>query len=348
MKGSARHSPDRAMGKDAAAVADRRRRVVLSKLSVLTSLPWLVSVLVHLGLFTAMLPFVMVVKAGLQSPPVTVPDAYLADRPGLPMGLAQPRRNGHEPPPKISEGPALLDIPAPLRVRPAAADRKDAPAGLGRGGSVAAMARFALTPAGSERPISDFFGTGGDARHIVYVVDRSASMIDTFDNLRHQMLVSIARLRADQHFHVILFAKDEAIENPPKRLVPATKNNKLAAVEFLQQICPEGSTTALAALRRAFEVLGGAAGPPGGKVIYLLTDGAFEGPGVISSGYTLPDGRVLDGNAAVARYIRDRNKNGEIHINTFLYGYHSGEAEEVMKSIAAENGGRFRFVALEQ
>ncbi|MCK4275167.1 MAG: VWA domain-containing protein [Phycisphaerae bacterium] len=348
MKGSARHSPDRAMGKDAAAVADRRRRVVLSKLSVLTSLPWLVSVLVHLGLFTAMLPFVMVVKAGLQSPPVTVPDAYLADRPGLPMGLAQPRRNGHEPPPKIREGPALLDISAPLRVRPAAADRKDAPAGLGRGGSVAAMARFALTPAGSERPISDFFGTGGDARHIVYVVDRSASMIDTFDNLRHQMLVSIARLRADQHFHVILFAKDEAIENPPKRLVPATKNNKLAAVEFLQQICPEGSTTALAALRRAFEVLGGAAGPPGGKVIHLLTDGAFEGPGVISSGYTLPDGRVLDGNAAVARYIRDRNKNGEIHINTFLYGYHSGEAEEVMKSIAAENGGRFRFVALEQ
>ncbi len=348
MKGSARHSPDRAMGKDATGVAHRRRRAVLSKLSVLISVPWLVSVLVHLGLFAAMLPFVMVVKPGAQSSPVTVPDAYLADRPVPPMGLAQPHRNGHEPPPKISEAPALLDIPAPLRVRPAAADRKDAPAGLGHGGSMAAMARFALTPAGSGRPVSDFFATGGDARHIVYVVDRSASMIDTFDYLRHQMLVSITRLTADQYFHVILFAKDEAIENPPKRLVPATKKNKLAAVEFLQQIRPEGSTTALAALRRAFEVLGRAEGPGGGKVICLLTDGAFEGPGVISSGYTLGDGRVLHGNAAVARYIRDRNKNGEIHINTFLYGYHSDEAEEVMKSIAAENGGRFRFVALKQ
>ena len=117
----------------------------------------------------------------------------------------------------------------------------------------------------------EFFGLGGSARgarRIVYVVDRSGSMLDTFFHVREELKRSIGELRRSQKFHVIFFNAGEPLENPPKRLVRAIKAHREAFFGFLDTVFPAGSTKPARAMRRAL------AEHP--DLIYFLTDGAFD------------------------------------------------------------------------
>mgnify|MGYP000271125818 FL=1 len=200
---------------------------------------------------------------------------------------------------------------------------------FGRAGGAAGggpTAAFGLTAGGAGQYRSRFFGTGGSARNIVYVVDRSGSMLDTFDAVRKEMIRSITRLSPAQRFHVIFFATGKPKENPPHRLVYATVENKRLAVNFLNRIIPEGQTDPIPALKRAFTVLKAARGKKEGQLIYLLTDGEF------------PD------NEKVLQEIRKLNARHTIHINTILHWHHSPNVMKVLKQIAQENGGVFKYV----
>ena len=178
----------------------------------------------------------------------------------------------------------------------------------------------------------------GSARHIVYVVDCSGSMLDTFDEVRREMLTSVGKLglRPDgpdkqsmQTFHVIFFSSGKLRENLPRRLVDATEANKLAAKKYLETIMPENRTDPIPALKRAFEVLQAAPGAKDGKLIILLTDGEF------------PDSeKVFD-------VINKLNSSRGVHINTVLHHHRSAEAVKVLGRIARENGGVFKFVQAE-
>jgi uncharacterized protein with von Willebrand factor type A (vWA) domain len=175
---------------------------------------------------------------------------------------------------------------------------------------------------GVSGPRSNFFGSGGNTHHAVYVIDRSGSMLDTFDAVRQEMLISISKLNdKEQDFHVILFADGPPIEMGAKRLVMAGKDNKRQAADFLAALRPEGQTDPIPALMRAFEVLDRADRSKSGKLIYLLTNGDF------------PD------NEGVLKAIRERNKNKEVHIYTYLYGPRERAALDVLNKIARENGG---------
>ncbi len=176
-------------------------------------------------------------------------------------------------------------------------------------------------------PRSSLLGAGGNAHHVVYVIDRSGSMIGTFEEVRRAVLLSIGRLNADQDFHVILFAQGRAIENAPGRLVPPTEANKLQAAEFLASARPGLQSDPIPALRRAFDVLEAAQG--GGRLIYLLTDGVF------------PDGR------AVMATIHARNKNKDVRINTYFCGGGDASAVGMLQEIARATGGLFRQVGPE-
>jgi hypothetical protein len=176
--------------------------------------------------------------------------------------------------------------------------------------------------AGGPNPPSSFFGAGTAARHVVYVLDRSGSMLDSFDDVCRQALTSIGRLSADQDFHIILFADNTAFEMPAGLLVPPSRDNKLAAAEFLQSVRPAFCSDPAPAMRRAFDSL--ATAGPGGKVIYLLSDGL------------LPD---ADG---LLRLIAERNTARQVRINTYLFGARDEAAAEAMHRIARDNGGVFK------
>jgi len=225
-------------------------------------------------------------------------------------------------------------------------DEGKTPKGLG---DPAASGLTASDAAGG--PKSRFFGSGGNAYHIVYVVDRSGSMAPTFEQVRIEMLKSISQLQRSQDFTIILFSDSKYIEGPQKRLVSAELVNKLAANTFLKDITANGSTTVLPALKRAFQVLKDTDASKPGRLIYLLSNGDFAGK---SSGseYTSADGKVLKGNEAVIQWLRDNNpkdeKKGLMHVYTFLYLSKDEEAKKLMETIAKENGGRFKLITADE
>lgn len=185
--------------------------------------------------------------------------------------------------------------------------------------------------------VGGFYGKSMDreSRHVVYVIDRSGSMVTVFDYIRLQMLLSIGDLSREQDFHIILFADEKTIEGPSNGLVKATPDNKVAVVDFLErdEVRPRGKTTALVALKRAFEVLDNA-GDRKGKLILLLTDGEFAGIG----GGSRYKGKV--GNEAVLNWLADNNKDKRVTIKTYLYtDGTSARAKHVMNKIAKDHGG---------
>ena len=207
-----------------------------------------------------------------------------------------------------------------------------------QGGSIAT----AESPKKQSDPVLFFGAKMKSAERVVFVVDRSGSMVSHFDDVRLELLQSVGRLKPVQQFHIVLFAAGDPIESPPGRLVNATGAAKRAFPRFLEsdRIQPSGKTVVLPALKRAFEVL--APGPtvdgPRGGAICLVTDGVFGG---IGGGSTY---KGFSGSEAVIQWLGDNNRSGAIRVCTYLYG-NDPEAVKVMKQIAKDNGGRFKQIA---
>ena len=217
-----------------------------------------------------------------------------------------------------------------------------------------AVAREAPLPPPRVRPPPEkpspppvtFFGSRGEAHHVVYVIDRSGSMAPTFDEVRVQVLESIDCLRPTQDFSIVLFGNNKYIQGPRKRLVAANAENKLAAAGFLKPITARGPTIALLALKRAFTVLKYADKTRPGKLICLLTDGDFAGV-TGGSTYVTEDGKTVHGNEAVVEWLRDHNKHvdGAVHIHTLLYLSRQSSAVQVMQAIARDSGGTYKHIS---
>ena len=160
---------------------------------------------------------------------------------------------------------------------------------------------------------------GERAAKIVYVVDRSGSMTDSIDFVKAELTRSVAELGEDVEFHVIFYSSGPPVEMPTRRLVHATQRNKGLAYDFIDRIVPEGETDPSKALQRAFAVRP--------ELIYLLTDGEF-------------DRGIID-------LVKRLNAGGRTRVFTigFLYTQPGTPAEGVLKQIAGENGGEYKFVS---
>jgi DNA-directed RNA polymerase subunit RPC12/RpoP len=299
-------------------------------------MPWVISLFLHGGLMLVMVFAVMIVKLDKRPDSVVIPDAAFSENPGgvVNPGESNPDMEARQPTPTDQnqwsrrEGEVSADT-----------GKTDTPVNLiGRGvGGMAGggLAAFGLTTGGSgSGPRSDFYGSGGNAHHVVYVIDKSGSMIADFDNVRQQMLISISKLREVQDFHVILFADGPAKEYTPRKLVPANDLYKEKAAEWLGEVRPgsvQGFTDPDAALKRAFAVLAVADKRRPGKLIYLLTDGVF-----------------LD-NAKILTTCKGLNRAKDVFVNTYLYGFKPPEAVKLMKQLAADNGpGRYKYVSQDE
>ena len=305
---------------------EEREEVMMGVMAKL--MPWVISLFFHAGIMV-ILAFIAIVayKTNVQANTI-IPDMPLTDQPG---GVLNPGEMNPELKAKSLErinqkqwARRESTIPTPDIGKTKSRIILFGKAGGAAGGGPTAA--FGLTAGGAGQYRSRFFGTGGTARDIVYVVDRSGSMLDTFDAVRKEMIRSITRLSPAQRFHVIFFATGKPKENPPRRLVPATVENKRIALKFLHEIIPEGQTDPIPALQRAFAVLKAAPGSKKGQLIYLLTDGEF------------PD------NEKVLQEIRRLNAKRTVHINTILHWHHSPEVMKVLQQIAKENKGTFKFV----
>lgn len=165
---------------------------------------------------------------------------------------------------------------------------------------------------------------GTIADNIVYVLDRSGSMIASYDFVKIEAFRALGQLSEWQKFHFILMNTTTPIEVPSDRLMRASQTNKLAAYNVLKNSLPGGQTDPVPALARAFAVLKNA---EGGKTIYLLSDGMY------------PD------EDALLSLIRRENKDKSVAIFTYLFDERNPKAERLLKKIAADNNGKYLYVS---
>jgi len=162
-------------------------------------------------------------------------------------------------------------------------------------------------------------GKGQQARSIVYVLDRSGSMDETFGLLQRELKRAIGTLEPDQLFNVIWFNEGPATEWS-RRMRKATLHNKRDAFAKIRRIVPSGNTEPLDAIRK------GLGYRP--DVLFLLSDGAFG-----------------EENEAIIKLIQEKNRDKRTIINTILFVYDTmGDGERVLRKIAEMNRGTYKHV----
>ena len=188
------------------------------------AMPWVISLLFHVGIFLIMIFVVFLVMAPEIADEIIIPDAVMSDDPG-----------GRLSPTKTTMSKTTSKTVTKSRIRKETvsidAGKTTKPLdiyGVGGGGASGGASAMGIGVGGGGAG-SSVFGSGGSAFNVVFVVDRSGSMLDTFEPVRAEMLRTISRLRETQMFHIILFAEGRPLEPDHKRLVPATRRNKKAA-----------------------------------------------------------------------------------------------------------------------
>ncbi|MFQ6049332.1 MAG: hypothetical protein ACE5K7_08210, partial [Phycisphaerae bacterium] len=226
-----------------------QRRAGLARALGSAVVPWSISMAIHAAVFAVLVSLTWTIGRSEQA--VIVPEARLASKPGSPIriGPTRPRlklpSRQEQPQYRPVKQELTMSWPGRSRVR---SDLKII--GIGAGGS-GPLVGSGLTVA-EAGPRSGFFGSGGNAYRICYVIDCSGSMLDSFDYVRRELKNSIRQLVAEQYFHVIFFSAGPPTESPPGRMVRATPEQKKRAFAFLDSVVPGGRTDPAPALERAF------------------------------------------------------------------------------------------------
>lgn len=175
-------------------------------------------------------------------------------------------------------------------------------------------------------PRVTFCGTKANAHHVVYVIDRSVSMIDSFEMVKREIATSVGELTAAQYFSVVIATRAAPAVRPANRLAPAVEKHKLDMVRSVKYVRPLSSTAVAPAMTRAFELLRLADPSRQGKVVFFVT------------GRMPPDAGDLE------KLIRKLNADKDVRINTCLYWDRSRMAARLLKRIARENSGDYAFI----
>lgn len=174
---------------------------------------------------------------------------------------------------------------------------------------------------------TEFFGSSTALRKICYVVDCSGSMHGLFGRVRKQLNSSIQDLQQDQYFNIIFFRNGKLFELTDGRLMRATAKAKSAAIKFVNQTQPGGTTNPLDALKRAMQLRDGMGKAP--QLIYFLTDG-------------LDLKQRTDGNQKFSLQVENLRKMlaPATRINTIGF-WAEYEDQKILQVVAKHSGGVF-------
>lgn len=168
-------------------------------------------------------------------------------------------------------------------------------------------------------------GDGGAVYRIAFVSDSSGSMgrQDKDLLLLRELTKAIEPLEVDQSFNVLFFSNNGYAAAFPGELKPATQRFKDMAFDFLgEEIAMSGTTNPIPALEAALRM------KP--ELLFFLTDGEFNG---------------VVGYDEVEATIERLNVDKEVMINTIQFITRSDRAEGVLRRIAENNGGTYKYVS---
>jgi hypothetical protein len=165
-------------------------------------------------------------------------------------------------------------------------------------------------------------GDGGAVTRVVFVCDASGSMEGRPKLLLiGELKETLGTLKPIQFFNVIFFQWDSYAAAYDDGLKPGSPRFKQQTYDFLDRLSVRGSTNPIPALEAAFRM------KP--QLIFFLTDGRFDQ----NAGYE-----------EVLETIRRLNGDKETMINTIQFINRDETAEGVLRTIAAENGGEYKFI----
>ena len=156
----------------------------------------------------------------------------------------------------------------------------------------------------------NFFGATGKGSKFVFVFDRSGSMTGRpLEAVKRGLIQSLEPLKSNHSFNIIAYDSDYV--KWKDKLVPATTENKVGAIKFVENVAVQGGTEPFAPLLEAISQ------KP--EVIFFMTDGEFS----------------LDVNEIVRR-------SRGLNINTVQFS--DGQPLAVLQELAKRTGGDFRLV----
>lgn len=292
--------------------------------ALVISLPWAISLLLHLGLglLAVFIGFVTIVA---DDPPV-VPEAELLRDPTSEVLTSA----------TDVEVAATSSIPQEVQTQEAQ-ESESLDQVLQQQTDTAVIAvegEKALPMGGGAAGDGDLgvgmYGLSGSAKSVVYVVDASGSLVDSLPFVINELKSSLRKLTSEQVFNVIFFQHNMAVELPPeRRMKQATTAAKQQAAEWITlengNIAPSGQSNPVEAIRLAISY------KP--DLIYILSDN------ITGSGqYAIDQKQLLE----LIDSVKQSRRATETRINTiqFLHPDPLG----TLKKIAEQNGGRYRFV----
>lgn len=210
--------------------------------------PWAISLAAHAALVIVAVFVVWSVQQVLDDDEVVVPLITLSDTPGTPLEIAVVQRLETQTPamaapPAPDPTPLELDLALELELP-----------GLGEP-LVAEAPSFEIDLDDAAQFDTNFFGSGGNAKNIVFVVEADGSIISDYPEIVDELAKSLRDMNEKQRFSVIVFDGEDTKEVPPRGLKRATADAKGQTIKWLRDtrnVQNMGSGDAVKALKRAF------------------------------------------------------------------------------------------------
>jgi len=213
-------------------------------------------------------------------------------------------------------------------VRPVVVGRAELrPALVGvSGGGRGAASPFGVTSGEGAKLGGSFFGVGGNARKVVYVVDASGSLVDTMPFVIDELKRSISALSPRQSYTVIFFQAGEPIEVPPRGWKQAGADLQRSSLAWIDlkagNVVPRGKTDPVAAIKLAMRYRP--------DLMFILSD-RITGHG---------ENEV--NRADLLEYLDGANRDRRTKINTIQFL--RPDPLKTLLEIAKEHGGVYKYV----
>ncbi len=296
-------------------------------------LPWGVSLVFHVAL---VLLAVFAVWSTIAAPEeeIIVPLVKLSDTPGAPLEMREIQKVSQERTERrtIQQSQRPQERPMEQKV-----ELKTSLIGVS-GLTGAKAAPFNTTVDAGAQFQTNFFGAGGNAKKIAFVVDATGGLVDLLPIVLKELARSISGLSERQQFTVIFFSGvkgKEVQEVPPRGWKRADASAKARAIEWIAwesgNVNAGFKSNPLQAIQQALQL------KP--DLIFLLSDAATgQGKFLVEQDYFLREIKRL--NASNTK------------INTIQFIYEDPVAKyggtSTMKLIADQTGGIYRFVDEEE
>lgn len=295
---------------------------------------WGVSILMHAGLvlLAAFLVWSYIEKVSEEE--VIIPIARLSEMPGTPMTMTEMQRQEQQS--SASQRRNITRTTNPQSTIQSRVTAQNTLIGLSGGAAAAASPIGTAIGTGQDVGVG-FYGTGGNAKRIAYVVDASGSLMDSLPFVILELKRSIAELSEQQSFTIIFYqvgldGKSKVVEVPPRGLKRADAETKQRVIEWIDtsagNVIPAGKTNPVAAVKQAL------AYRP--QLLFLLSDN-ITGSGQYE----------LDQKTLLSEIKRANRDNTKINTIQFLYPDQLAQVagmKGTLETIAADTGGIYKFV----